>query len=536
MITKNNAKEVTIFVHNLNFDGAIIVNSLTKNKIKFEMFSNKTNIYWIKIDYCGKLIIFRCSYKILSLPLKLIGDILGVKKIDFDHASINEYIVENMNEDMLCKIIKYCEKDVEITKKIIQIIYHIVNEECNGALKNHYAIASLSNYIYYNKYNVYKIDKKISVRDEEYIRPSYFGGRCEVFGNVLDNEHIKYYDVKGMYSQCMLEYYHCGKSYVKKPTYVSEAGFYTITFFSNINIPVLPVKHEGKLMFLNGTFTGTYWYEEILYAIKNGCLLIEIHHALVYEKTEKIFENYVSKYIKLRDKGGIYDKLCKNMINSFYGSTALNKDDNINYVSYSQNEAEKMLNKYNVDIFYKINDVFILSIKKDHKYKFYNKETKKNKNYRNVSLASAIASKARIKLHKLFLSIEDDGGKILYCDTDSAFAAYKCDDFRASTSSGIIWNTIYKDGVFCLPKTYGVLGYDEKTEMKMKGVNNKNVSYSELKNKFYENESIVFYHQKFHSKKNFYITIKNQKKIINLNKYNKRIFDIEKKKTTPIYI
>jgi hypothetical protein len=46
---------------------------------------------------------------------------------------------------------------------------------------------------------------------------------------------------------------------------------------------------------------------------------------------------------------------------------------------------------------------------------------------RNVSYASAIASKARIKLYKAFLEVIADGGRILYCDTDSIFSAY-CND------------------------------------------------------------------------------------------------------------
>jgi hypothetical protein len=68
-------------------------------------------------------------------------------------------------------------------------------------------------------------------------------------------------------------------------------------------------------------------------------------------------------------------------------------------------------------------------IKKDFKFKkdFNNKESRSN---RNVSIASAISSKARIKLHKLLMDIQKDGGRILYTDTDSAFAAYNKNDFR----------------------------------------------------------------------------------------------------------
>jgi chemotaxis methyl-accepting protein methylase len=42
-----------------------------------------------------------------------------------------------------------------------------------------------------------------------------------------------------------------------------------------------------------------------------------------------------------------------------------------------------------------------------------------------VAYASIISSKARIKLYNSFNDVIKDGGRLLYCDTDSIFAAYK---------------------------------------------------------------------------------------------------------------
>jgi DNA polymerase elongation subunit (family B) len=43
----------------------------------------------------------------------------------------------------------------------------------------------------------------------------------------------------------------------------------------------------------------------------------------------------------------------------------------------------------------------------------------------NVAVAAAIAAKARIKLNRALLNIEQAGGRILYTDTDSIYAAFK---------------------------------------------------------------------------------------------------------------
>jgi hypothetical protein len=43
----------------------------------------------------------------------------------------------------------------------------------------------------------------------------------------------------------------------------------------------------------------------------------------------------------------------------------------------------------------------------------------------NVSIAATITSKARIKLFKAYKSVIKEGGRLLYSDTDSIFAAYE---------------------------------------------------------------------------------------------------------------
>jgi hypothetical protein len=112
--------------------------------------------------------------------------------------------------------------------------------------------------IFFKKFNNKNVKINLLLKDDLYIRNSYFGGRCEVFGNITSLEHVKYYDFKGMYAQCMLESFHVGEGYYDCPKNFNKAGFYTINFKSNMKIPILPIRHLGKLMFYNGSLTGTY--------------------------------------------------------------------------------------------------------------------------------------------------------------------------------------------------------------------------------------------------------------------------------------
>lgn len=64
-------------------------------------------------------------------------------------------------------------------------------------------LGSITLYNYIKKYNQIKLD--LPAKHKTLIRNAYFGGRCEVFGNVRDGEKILHFDFPGLYQQCMLE-------------------------------------------------------------------------------------------------------------------------------------------------------------------------------------------------------------------------------------------------------------------------------------------------------------------------------------------
>jgi hypothetical protein len=135
----------------------------------------------------------------------------------------------------------------------------IIKDESGVLINKSFSSASLSHKLFYKKYNLKNIKEKIMKNDENFIRNAYFGGRCEVFGNPENNEHIKYYDFSGMYGQCMQEKFHNGNSKYYKNADTCLPGFHTIRYRSNFNfLPILPVRVDNKLFFPNGEYTGTF--------------------------------------------------------------------------------------------------------------------------------------------------------------------------------------------------------------------------------------------------------------------------------------
>ncbi|CDW83283.1 dna polymerase [Stylonychia lemnae] len=139
-----------------------------------------------------------------------------------------------------------------------------------------------------------KDKNKNTIFEHNYIKNSYFGGRCEVFGNPSGKKKIHHFDFTGMYSQC----------------------FHTIKFKCDDYIPFLPYRGE-KLLFPK-----------------------EHYSSLVYEKKDFIFRDFIDIFVDIRKKGIYYKIFGKNMNNGLYGSFAMNEEDEEYVVCMNDQEFE----------------------------------------------------------------------------------------------------------------------------------------------------------------------------------------------------
>lgn len=561
IVTECNSSYIELFVHNLNFDGMLILETITKEKIKFDVLIQRTNIYYIQINYLNKTIKFRCSYKLIPLSLKKLGEIENFKKLWFPYKFIsiqtifykdvipNKEFWEteedydnflNSNENILFDVkqetIKYCMNDVILTKKVLENVLQIIKLEDKKIVESSYSSASLSYKIFFKKYNVMKINEKIKKSEENFIRQSYFGGRCEVFGNLNKDEKVKYFDFSGMYAQCMEEKFHNGNGFYLINSDTALTGFHTIEYSSNFEfLPVLPSHSDkNKLIFANGERkTGTFWFEEIEFFKKKGGKVHKTLISFVYNSYEEVFSQFITKFSEIRKKGGYYNVFGKLMINAFYGGMGLRPNQDEYFITFSEEEYLSILDKFNITMECKINSVYIIEVKKDYKYKKHFKMKKREEEFskRNVSYSSAIAAKARIKLYKGLEEVIEDGGRLLYTDTDSIFAAYDKNDNREYFFEKK-WLKFYEDAVFIAPKTYALKSV--QNDVKIKGVRVQDFDFYEIKNKFYQEKDLIFTNQLNFRKINFLLKQTYIEKKISLSDYDKRIFTNNKKNTKPM--
>lgn len=557
-------KKNIFYIHNLNFDGIMILSSLSlNNNYKFESFIRDGSIYSILVHKNNKTIEFKCSYKILPISLKKISisfkiseklkfpykfsslenlNYVGsVPNISFFNNWDDYFIFKNLNVNVFNfkeYSIKYCKKDVEIVSLFMQNLNKILNDIKIDITKS-YSAPSLSLKIFNNKFNMKKIKLTQNNFIDKYIRNSYFGGRCEVYGNPFINEYIYHFDFSGMYSQCMLQKFCYGKyKVVTNCKEIKNPGFYHIDFYSNIDIPVLPHHNliNNKLLFTNGQISGTYWFEEILLFMEMGGKIKKINYCIEFDNYDYVFNDFISYFDKIKEKGNDYKTFGKLIINSLYGRLGM-KEISTHSLFLNKDEFNYYCKNYKILDFTEINDFFLTKITICEKFK-KNHNIKKTKN--NIAIASSITSKARIKLYRAQQSVLNNKGRLLYSDTDSIFASYD-KNVLGEKHGDIFWDpnkndTEIKKAVFVNPKTYGVVyAKDNKESIKMKGYNNDKIKFSELEKKFYNAEKIKIEEFFYLKKHNFSLENIITEKVFDLNNYDKRIFIDNKKSTKPFF-
>ncbi len=560
-ISKNN---LDLYSHNINFDGMLIIESLTKKNIRFTWYIRNLNIYWIKIYFVNIEIKLRCSYKIIPLSIENIGLMINHKKqffpykfssiinlnyigkcpsIEyFDNINIIEYIeykktyiIFNFKEIS----IEYCFNDLIILNDVLKNIYNIINNYNKKIIKYSFSFSSIAYKLYKKKFDKYRIcDYKLSIKEYEYIKKSYFGGRCEIFGNPESNEIVHYFDFSGMYAECMKNKFPVGKPFFKtKNLSINDIGLHAVKVYSDNDFPILPLHYNKKLLFPNGNFYNIYTHIELNYFINNGGKIIDHYSSYVFEKEEYVFSNYVEEFIDIRKKGIYYKIFGKSMNNGLYGSFALGFEDEETIIIFNEEELKTYLENTTVKSWKKINNCIVIKIIKNNlSKKFLDKNNKWSDTVdRNLIYASYISSYGRIKLYNGFKEILKNNGRVYYCDTDSFFAGFKYNNINKQMGE-IIWSDVYDDAVFISPKFY-YLKRDKNEEFKSKGIRNNNYSFEQIKKNFYENkEKIMFENQLNFLKKDYILMQRYLDKKISLNNYDKRLFNTDKKKTTPIKI
>lgn len=346
--------------------------------------------------------------------VKKIGEQLGIKKPDLGDAHLFA------KDGITPTDINRCSEDCRI---VYDALYN--SFEFAGDIK--ITQASLSMTYFRRHHQQFDIDHNENTR---YFWSSYYGGRTEAFK--IGKTHATVYDVKSMYPDQMKNLVFPNPKYLKtqenvKPEYFIEKilPLYEGCVFASVShkhnwCGLLPYRHEGKLCFPVGNFTGCWNFNEIRFALQTGLVEINNIKKVIYaERMQSPFIGFIDKLFDLKNNAEatgneFWRDLYKRYQNSLYGKFAQRIDEESIYIE-NINEQAWLIKDYMKKGLYK--KLVLFNADRLDCFLIIGKAKKYDITYSIPSFASYITSGARVKMAAKLLATEKN--RPVYCDTDS---------------------------------------------------------------------------------------------------------------------
>jgi len=408
-----------VFAHNFDFDWQVLqgfkkIKEILGGEIKRAIFDS--NVFYIKVQvkgfngypthYCNLEFISTTNYS--SYPLKKIGKILGLEKMEIDFKNTTkEYLKE------------YCKRDTEIVLAFVEYLLKFIEEHNLGNFQPTIASQSFTAFRHrFMKHDIYIHANPTTTRLE---RESYKGGRCEAwFIGKWKGGKVYKLDINSMYPFVMKTHEYPVKL-IKVLPYCSVSQLkrimrdYLVIARMKVEVwkPCVGIKRE-KLIFPVGRFWGVFTSPEIKLIFRYGKIL-EIKEVAIYEKA-KIFEDYVDYFynlrLKFKEEGNeVMQYFSKIFMNSLYGKFG------------QRNEYFKKIGKYPNEEWISIR-YYDADNKEWHYYRIIGNSIEEKVGYVEaensfVAIASFVTAYARCYLWELIEKAREEN--VLYMDTDSLF-------------------------------------------------------------------------------------------------------------------
>ena len=478
-------KEV-LFIHNLGkFDGLYLYKGLS-NKFKPDevscLMDNQNKFIRIVLAKGKKKITFKDSYRIFGVSLQALSDILAIPgKASVYNPKFHNISLFN-NKKLLQEFKKYSIQDSIALFNCLDRLQEIYLRDYLVDITKVLSTSTLSMQIFRSKFLTEEIPvlKRI---DDTFIRNSYFGGATDYYQ--LNVKNLYYYDVNSLYPFAMTN--PMPFDIIRKFNFKEDTKFDLNNFFGflnvevycpkNLQVPVLPCKFNGKTIFPTGSFTGTYFSEELKAVLPFG-YKFKFIKGIEFSKKD-LFSEYVNHFY-LQKKISVGDSrfIAKMHLNQLYGSFG-RKHDQLETINIYTKDLDKYILSRVIKTIIPINnkiltllmhanirDELISELNSDLKIELSNRYSLVKA---NVAIASAVTSYSRI--HMIPYKITGD---CVYTDTDSIFTTKKLKTKFIGSDLGLMKDELnglqVKEAYFLGIKKYGYQYYNESNQLITKSV------------------------------------------------------------------
>jgi len=327
--------------------------------------------------------------------------------------------------------VDYCKRDTEIVWRFVDAMtekYHAIGARVKNTLPSSA----------FELFKTHFCDIPLQRPNDETcekLMTSAYGGRVEIFKTGLLDGPIDCYDVNSLYPSVMFkEIYPAPTSgrFVTGFRPERESITNATVEVGNDYIPPLPFRHDGKLIFPTGEFTGTWAAPELRAALDGGAKIKRINWNYEYSETVRPFQKWVDFIYKQRLKAT--DELSKYSMKIFLNS-----------------------------VFGKFTEAGALQIYKKKK----RTDLKNRPEYSNIALGVYTTCYGRLRLMGEMRRHEKE---ICYCDTDSVFLKNSPPLPTGPNLGEWKHEGRFSRAEFILPKFYMTVDDNGKTNRKAKGI------------------------------------------------------------------
>lgn len=423
-----------VFAHNLEYDLINLYRDVGFSEI--EEMSYTARIVSAKVK--GKKLRFLDSYNFFPAPLKKMGEIIGLKKLDFAPDSQ-----------------EYAERDPEIVLRFMTDFQKKLFNDFELDLSN--TIGSLAMKIFIRHY----LKQEFVPFNDQIALDAFYGGRCEVFYKGELEGEIHEADINSEYPTVMTYEFPDTNFMREVKNLKCRFGVADVTVQApeDLFVPVLPKKIEGKLIFPVGRFRGVWTFAEIKAAKERGYKVLKFHKGYGTDKGCFPFRKYMEEgYQRRLETTNELDKNFEKLrMNNLYGRLIQHNSRSLITYGMLTEDQIKELNARLQSVYGEI-----------HIWEIPMTEPPETANY---LWGAYVTSYGRLLLLPNLEKVAKNPECILaYCDTDSII--YKGPEAGLDlheTKLGGLKEKIWQYGNFVMPKGY-ILKVEENAKVTCKGV------------------------------------------------------------------